>query len=311
MPSDRNSQILVFDVGGSHIASSVFDLADETLGKVQQISVSPDVPSEEFFAAFGALANKLRSSSAVASYGAAVAIPNPFDHRHGISYMRHKYQHLYGINIRRGLAEVLKCDPDSIQFLHDATAFLIGELQQGAAAGTSRAVGITLGTGIGSAFAVDNKIVTDGFGIPPGGEIWNLPYRDSILENSLSSLAIRRKYEQLTGVSAEVRDIAEFAKEQEEARETFEWFGSELARAIRRSCLAFAPECIVLGGAVSRAGGLFMSATERELAGLGIRLPISSLFDRAPLVGAGVCWKQNYGREEKVGKFQTSAVAEK
>ena len=45
-----------------------------------------------------------------------------------------------------------------------------------------RSVGLTLGTGVGSAFAVDGKIVGKGRGVPPGGEIWDLPYRESIVE---------------------------------------------------------------------------------------------------------------------------------
>jgi len=117
--------------------------------------VAGDSSPAEFIAAFDALAQCVADSVSLA--GVAVAILNPFDCDRGISYMRHKYQQLYGTDLRQGLAGRLKVDPACIHFLNDAAAFLTGELYQGAATG-GRAIGITLGTGVGSAFAVDGKV---------------------------------------------------------------------------------------------------------------------------------------------------------
>ena len=58
-------------------------------------------------------------------------------------------------------------DPAWIRFLNDAEAFLLGESVAGAARGHAPRVGITLGTGLGSAFLADGEIVRSGPDVPP------------------------------------------------------------------------------------------------------------------------------------------------
>ena len=292
MAEDYKNQIFVFDVGGSHIAGGLFDPDTTTIGAIHTVPLRETVTAEEFLAAFDSLGKTVAPGS-VASSGVAVAIPSPFDYERGVSYMQHKYHQLYGRNLRQGLAERLACEPAKVHFLNDAAAFLMGELYQGAAVGVHRAIGITLGTGVGSAFGVDGEIVVTGCGVPVGGEIWNLPYCDSSVENFISTRSIRRRYEQLAGKRVEVREIANLGFEHAPTRQTFEDFGSELGNVLRNICLEFAPRRIVLGGGISRAAPLFLPAAEKELAHPGIQLRVSDLFERAPLIGAGVRWMRN------------------
>jgi glucokinase len=280
-----------------------------SLGTLGTLPVLETGCTADFFAAFESLARTMLPAT-VALSGVAVAIPNPFDYDCGVSYMQHKYQQLYGNDLRQELARRLGCDPVRVHFLNDAAAFLIGELYQGAATGAHRAMGIALGTGLGSAFAVDDKIVVHGRGVPPGGEIWNLPYRESIIENFISTLAIQRLYQELTGIHAQVREIAALAAEQQQARQTFECFGSELGKVLRHICLAFAPERIVFGGGISRAAEFFLPAAEKELADLSIQLRVSDLFERAPLIGAGVSWTQKYMNGKEQHELEQNSVAE-
>jgi glucokinase len=259
------------------------------LSGIHTLPVRETGSAVDFVAAFEALAETILPAPAPRD-GVAVAIPNPFDYDEGISYMRHKYHQLYGKDLRRGLAERLGSNPFRVHFLNDAAAFLIGELHQGAAIGVSRSIGITLGTGVGSAFAVGGKIVLTGRGVPPRGEIWDLPYRNSTVENFISTRSLQRTYEQLTGIRSEVRDIAALGVQHPHSRETFEAFGKELGSVLRDTCLEFAPQRIVLGGGISRAADLFLPAAERELADPATQLRVSDLFERAPLIGAGVSW---------------------
>ena len=284
-----NQQVLVFDVGGSHIAAGVFDPCRKTLGHHNNALVANAGSPAEILGVFETLAKDLCANRA-SLIGVSVAVPNPFDCELGISYMQHKYTQLHAVNIRSGLSRVLGCDAKRIHFLNDAAAFLMGEISQGAANQVSRAVGITLGTGVGSAFALDGEIVVSGEGVPPDGEIWNFPYRDGTVEDAVSTRAIQKLYLELTGASADVSEIARLITEQPSARETFRRFGKELGNALRATCAAFAPARIVLGGGIARAGALFLAAAEAELDGLAFSLRLSELDDRAPLVGAGVSW---------------------
>ena len=98
-----------------------------------------------------------------------VATPGPFDYERGICTIR-------GVGSSRRCSASISApssrvfsrhaDPRAIRFLNDAEAFLLGEAAAGAARGRSRAIGITLGTGLGSAFLVEGKIVRDGPGRP-------------------------------------------------------------------------------------------------------------------------------------------------
>jgi glucokinase len=288
-----NEQILVFDVGGSHIAGGVFNPAGMALSTPKTFLVPNSGSAAEIFGTFEAL-SKLLGVNPPSLIGVGVALPNPFDYERGVSYMKHKYQQLYGLDVRLGLSKTLACDPAQIHFLNDAAAFLIGELYQGAAGGVSRAVGITLGTGIGSAFGVEGQIVVDGPGVPPNGEIWNFPYGGGTVEDAVSTRAIQRLYQEQTGQRKDVREIARLSPEQPAARETFASFGRELGKALRLTCAPFAPERIVLGGGISRAVSLFLPAAEAELVDLSISLRVSELDDCAPLIGAGVDWMQKH-----------------
>jgi glucokinase len=281
--------ILVFDVGGSHIAASVFDPQSTTIDAIRDLQLLPDAEPEAFFKTFESLVAAARPAPATPR-GISIAIPSPFDYEQGISQMRHKFQSLYGRDLRRELSRRFGCPPEDIHFLNDAAASLIGELHRVSAAGAKRAIGITLGTGVGSAFAVEGKIVVEGPGIPPGGEIWNQAYRDGIVEDYVSTLAIQRTFEELTGKRLQVCEIASLASHGQEARQAFDKFGRELGNVLRRLSAAFAPDRIVLGGGIARAAALFLAAAKAELGDFQDRLFVSELFERAPLLGAGISW---------------------
>lgn len=290
----RSAAILVFDVGGSHMAASLFDPRSRSIGTVRDLRVLPDGEPERFFTTFESLVGITLPAPAAAA-GFAIAIPNPFDYERGISHMQHKFQSLYRMDLRRELSQRLSCPPEQIHFLNDAAASLIGEMQQGGAVGAKRAIGITLGTGVGSAFAIDGKIVAEGQGVPSGGEIWNQSYRDGIVEDFISTQAIQRIFEELTGKSSEVRDIASSAAHRQEARQTFERFGAELGKVLRQTCITFAPERIVVGGGIARAADHFLAPAKEQLGDFQDRLFVSELFERAPLIGAGVSWMNRNG----------------
>ena len=279
--------VLVYDIGGSHISAAVCAESDLVLGPVAKAAQPQSI--DEFFDVLGHLASQVTSGVCEVA-GAVLAMPGPFDYLEGVSWMKHKMPYLYGVNVRRALAKQLGWKDEQVQFLNDAAAFLLGEIGAGAARGVSRTVGITLGTGIGSAFAIDGHLKTEGVGIPHGGEIWNLPFEDGIVEDLISARSIQQSYRECTGQEREVAEIAAGAAQDPVAIEVFKEFGRDLGRVLRTLLHDFAPEAVVLGGGISHAAPLFLPAAHCELLGLALQLRISVLGDRAPLVGAGVSW---------------------
>jgi len=224
---------------------------------------------------------------------AVLAVPGPFDLAAGVSYMRHKLKSIYGIDLRGALAARFGWKSEQFYFLNDAAAFLLGELEGGAARGAGKAVGIALGTGIGSAFAQDGRWVTAGPGVPAGGEIWNLPYGDGIVEDLLSTRAIKEHYARRAGTQKDVVSIAECADVDPDSRFVFERFGSDLGQAMRDILSPFAPEVIVIGGRIAQSSRLFLPSAQKQLSGFEVKLVTSTLLDEAPLVGAVAFWRND------------------
>ena len=205
------SRVLVFDVGGSHVAAAVCSTPGFSLGPVASGPHPAAHTSDAFVDLLYGLGMKAQTGQDGGNLkitGAMLAVPGPFDLQAGVSLMRHKLPYLYGVDLRCALATRFGLQAAQVRFLNDADAYLLGEVGAGAARGFKRAVGLTLGTGIGSAFAVDGHLTTTGPGVPSGGEIWNLPYQGGIVEDFVSSRAIVGNYERRTGKRLEVVDLA-------------------------------------------------------------------------------------------------------
>ena len=114
--------------------------------------------------------------------------------------------------------------PEKVQFLNDADAFLLREIGTGAARCATEAMGITLGTAIGSAFAVNGQLVTSGLGVSERGKLWKEPYADGIVEDLLSTRALQSSYVRLTGLQVNVEEIAMAAETDPTARKVFDGF---------------------------------------------------------------------------------------
>ena len=283
--------VLAYDVGGSHVTAGLCRLSDLEIVREAAAPLSDVDTFEQFVELLGRLASQVSSGDERPS-GASLAVPFPFDCEAGVSLMQHKLKALYGRNLRGALAERFGWPPDRLKFLKDATAYLMGELGAGSAKGAARAVGLTLGTGVGCAFAVNGRNVTSGEGVPPGGEIWDLPYAGATVEDLISTRAIRGAYRSRTGSDREVSDLAAAATSDAVARAVFEEFGTHLGQVLRDVIAPFRPDRVVLGGGIARAAQLFLPAVEREIAGLDFRVVISTLFDRAPLAGAAHYWRE-------------------
>lgn len=288
MPGPEN-RVLVYDVGGSHIASAVFDRESCQVSGVVHAGYPAESTTETFLGVLYSLAAQAAAGDHGGIVGASLAMPGPFDYETGVSWMEHKLQYLYGFDLRGALAAQFGWPPASVRFLNDAAAYLVGEIAAGAARGVSPVVGITLGTGVGSAFAVDGHVVREGAGVPTGGEIWNFPYQGGIVEDQISTRAIQKIYKGHTGQDRDVAAIAASVAHDPTAVEVFSEFGRNLGVALRTVLSAFGPQVVVLGGGISRSAHLFLPAAQQQIGDFA-ELRLSTLGDNAPLIGAGASW---------------------
>jgi glucokinase len=297
--SASQPRILVCDVGGSHISAALSDSADLKLAPAASAPYPTEQSARAFIGLIQDLANKalVLAKSSDPLTGISLAFPGPFDYDEGISWMEHKLPYLRGENLRSALADHFVLPPQNIRFLNDAAAFLLGEIGAGAARGLHKVACLTLGTGLGAAFAIDGIQIFEGHGIPNNGELWNIPCDDGILENLISTRGIRAAYKERTHVDREVVELARSVDFDDAARETFREFGTNLGNALRTHLAQFAPATVVLGGNISRSANLFLPAAQSALGPVQLELKISELFDSAALYGAALHWY----RETKMG----------
>src|ERR1700723_2839237 len=165
MTAPPGQSVLVYDVGGSHVSAAVCQEHTYRLGPVVSAAHVAEQTSDAFIHLLYSLGFDATAGFGHIS-GVEIAMAGPFDFDSGVSLMRHTLPYLYGVSLRQLLAEHFGWQAGQVRFLHDAAAFLLGEIGAGAARGASRAVGITLGTGIGSALPEDGPRRAPGRGAP-------------------------------------------------------------------------------------------------------------------------------------------------
>ena len=285
------------DIGGTHVTAGRVQLSSAT--------VEPDARVRLEFTGDETLLDRiLEAAHSVATpetrrFG--VAAPGPFDYDAGVCLVAHKLPGLYGIDLRRELAPAVGLAGDAVSFLNDAEAFLLGEWWAGAARGHTRALGITLGTGLGSAFLDEGRFVRSGPRVPAEGALYTLAFRGRPVEETISRTALLARYGADPAGGPDVEQIAERARASDtRARDAFEEVAADLAEFLRAPLDAFGPTCLVVGGSIVRAWDLLEPTLGHALAThrpLVVARAVN--IDDAPLLGAarhaapGVCVTPN------------------
>ena len=281
-----NKWITGVDIGGSHITVCLLDAAEgrvleHTLVRhhVDASGTAPEV--------IRTWAQAIRSSAELAGEPVGkigIAMPGPFDYENGISLIKGlaKYEALYELPVKDLLAAELGIESTQIRMVNDATAYVIGECALGGAKSEDDVLGITLGTGLGSARRTQGQ-VTD-------GDLYCFPFLEKTAEEYLSTRWFLSEYQRRTGKQTHgVKDLALLAREEADVRALFEEFGSNLARVIQLRYADDLPEVVVVGGNISRAWTLFVPALKGAMpASTSIRP--ATLGESAALIGAAWLW---------------------
>jgi glucokinase len=272
------------DIGGTHVTAGRVQLSSAT--------VEPDARVRlEFTRGTTVLERILEAANSVATTETrrfGIAAPGPFDYDSGVCLVAHKLPGLYGINLRRELALAVGLTGRAVSFLNDAEAFLLGEWWAGAASGHTRALGITLGTGLGSAFLEEGRFVRSGPRVPADGALYTLAFRGRPVEQTISRAALLARYGADPDGGPDIEQIAERARAGEaRARRVFEEVAADLAEFLAAPLEAFGPTCLVVGGSIARAWDLLEPTLVLALAAdrsLSVARAVN--IEDAPLLGA-------------------------
>lgn len=277
---DENTHaIITIDVGGSHLTSAIcLEYRQIDQSTYMRKEFSSKTSADHILDAWcNCIAHTIASSKA-APAGIAFAMPGPFDYNEGICYIKglNKYEALYGMNIKKELSARLGIAENKFCFRNDAEASIAGEVAFGAGVGYSRVLGVTLGTGFGSAF-FDGETTKD---INLGSE----PFRNSIADDHLSTRWFLRRYHELAGLNAGgVKELAQLAETQSTPREIFREFADGFVEFISLHIDRYRPETIVLCGNIAKAWKHFLPVIQRKI---NVPVVIGTLGENAALIGA-------------------------
>lgn len=271
------------DIGGSHISAAKVELKDREAEVLDFVETEVDAfgSTKEILQTWAELILKAAGDSKDFKIG--IAMPGPYDYPNGISLIKDqgKLGSLFGLSVKNLLADNLNILPKNIAFINDAEAFLSGESYAGAGRNFQNSIGITLGTGLGSAIKV-HEVVKD-------AKLWTAPFRTGIAEDYLGTgWFVRYAKEQFGKEISGVKELLGSDFEPELADFIFEEFGKTLGEFLFPYLIRLHSEGVVLGGKVSLAADRFLSATHKYLAPKGYDIPIkvSPLGEKSALIGS-------------------------
>ncbi|MES2829739.1 MAG: ROK family protein [Bacteroidota bacterium] len=274
------------DIGGSHITaahvdSNSYTIIDHTL-KRERVSSMDD--AETIFNSWVAALSSLILKPGGESTKIGIAMPGPFDYKEGISQMKgmQKYDALYGMNIRKILSERLAIPGEDIIFINDAEAFLRGELASGAASDFDRAIGVTLGTGLGSTSNCKGEVVDVNRAF--------VPFLDSIAEEYISTRWFLKRYKELTG--KEIKNVELFLNTDcaETKAQIFDEFAVNLASFLNDFIADEKPQVLVIGGNIARTWDHFIVKLKEGIVDKSVVIRRTEMWEDAALVGAACSW---------------------
>jgi glucokinase len=282
--------IPVLEIGGSHVTAALVSPAD---GAVLRRTRGPLFGADSAAGLLGALAAAASRLEAGGGAVWGVAIPGPFDYDAGIGEFRDvgKFESLAGVDVGSRLRELIEPRPASLRFLNDASAFGLGEWWHGTAAEQDRIVGVTLGTGVGSVFLREGRVVADGPDVPTGGRADLLTIADRPLEDTVSTRAIVAAYRRAGGGQCEgVADvIARAGAGDDVAHQVIERAYSLLGAAFRPWLERFKATVLIVGGGISAAWDMVSPSLQRGIGAVpGLRVVRSPDSETAALRGAGL-----------------------
>lgn len=300
---------ILLDVGGTEIKAAVLDDAGCFLTEIVHFPAKARKKREEILLNFGfvikallemgkeSLAKAERQEETVKSV--RMAFPGPFDYENGICLMQglDKYDAIYGVSLEEEIkVRVPEVNRSEFLFCHDIEAFALGTALLDELSGCNIVFCLCIGTGAGSAFTKQGKILKKEEGLPESGWIYHLPFRESVIDDYLSVRGLEKitsgvfggNYGEVPnmkeGVRADDKTAAAAAipngamlfgmaqRGDQKALAVWSLFGETVREALFPILERVKPDVLVLGGQIAKSFCYFGGPTQDCCSRLGIRI---------------------------------------
>ena len=282
--------IVALDVGGSSIKSGL--VFGETVNELKTTPINSAGDSETIISTLSDVIKSYSHANRIT--GIAFSMPGPFDYDQGISYMgpnQDKYEAIKGINLKEELIHRLSLTAP-ITFRDDGESAIVGEALYGAGRPYERLLGITLGTGFGSAFIIKGQPQFAGEGITKNTPLYDCLWNNTRVDEVFSIRGIKSRLSSV-GFHGEPKEAAEMAKTQLEIRNVFENWGNDMGQFLNAYATPFKAEAVIIQGGLAGAFELFGEHIQNNLEA---KVLPHALGSKAALLGASDKLKNTSGK---------------
>ena len=254
-------RVIALDVGGTSVKSALVAPGGHVIGEPAITPIDSSGEAEGILRTFARIISTYLGQTQNSNIiGVVLGFPGPFDYAAGICLIEgvEKYAAIYRVNMRDALRARLDLGDLPILFRNDAEAAVVGEARYGRGRNYRRLIGVTLGTGCGSAFLVDGVPVTSGPGVPSSGWLYPVLFRGIRADDVFSSRGLQARLQGARVTERNVKDAAVAARAGDPgARQVFEEFGADLGSFLNSHAVAFAAEVVLVLGQIASAIDLF------------------------------------------------------
>lgn len=274
--------VVAADIGGTHVTAAVVDVRNWQVvnESIVRHGVNAHADAKSILSAWATPFQDVIQNWPETITGIGIAMPGPFDYENGISHMRNqdKYDNLYGMDIRVELSERVGVSKTSIHFINDAAAFLQGEVFAGKHNSAPKVLGITLGTGLGSAVWKRGSNAMD-------ADLWKTPYQDSNIEEYLVTRWFVQKASQHGMEVTGLRELLALrGNDHPIIDDILAEYSYHLLHFINFFSEQEATDRLIIGGNISKAWNIFRAFDPTAFDRFDIR--ISQLGEHAAMIGA-------------------------
>lgn len=279
--------VLAADIGGTHITTAIVDLHEKKIFHETwyRATVNSGGSAEEILQSWVEAMKESQNRFTSPVEMIKMALPGPMDYKNGICLIQDqdKFQSMFAVQLKKELSQRLYFPQDQIEMFNDAACFLKGELFGGTLEHHRRVIGLTLGTGLGSAAICKGKA--------RDAELWKMPFNGGIAEDYLSTRWFIGRFEELSNVRIRgVKDLTDYHMLSPYFSLIFSEFSFNLAKFICKFIKKAVPSAAVIGGNIALSSPYFLSQTHdylKEMLGYGFPVYIASQGEKATLLGAG------------------------
>lgn len=290
MENSNTNYVVGIDIGGSHITAAIVDL--KTFSIIENSLFRKKVDSSGSSAAIlETWVSTIKEAILITDQQPSrlgIAMPGPFDYENGISLIKdlHKYDALYGINIKEFLSKELNIKLSNICFRNDAEAFLAGEIAIKDTPFSSRIMGVTLGTGLGSAMSYEGNTWDTNLSV--------VPFLDGVSEEYISTRWFTRRFKEISGIQVtDVKEILLLDNQEKHINQLFQEFTTNLSQFLIPIIKEENIDELIIGGNIAKTADRFIEQLKTNLYQINpvLKVSMARLGEMSAITGASSLFK--------------------